>query len=382
MKDYQVLVIGPRRGLIEVLRARGVNFSIWQERSVFNVVRSQKSVTAPLWNSAAKIREQIRTSFRGQHFTHVIAGTEAAVLASSVARRQVGARLSSTVTGNRCRDKLLMKHYLSKFDIPMTRYMADAADLDPKVVFTTLGAPVVRKFRKSSGGKGIQFLQSPDDYAPGCHGSSILERFIDAPEASIESFIDRGQIRFVNITRYEVKGHTNFVPGVIDGELHRTLTALNKSVIEALGIDWGMTHLEVYLTEHGPLFGEVALRPPGGYIMNAMRHAWDFNPWEAFLAMELGENFVFPDKPTCYAAAEVLHPGAGVVKEVRGKSRVLDEQGVMECRVKVKPGDVLDDRAGLSQDAGFVVHTSPTPQQRQRLHALINEALVIEIEAR
>lgn len=380
MTDYQVLVIGPRRGLIEVLRTRGINFSIWQERSVFNVARSQKSVTAPLWNSAEKIREQIRTSFSGRQFTHVIAGTEAAVLPASVARRQVGSRLCNTVTGNRCRDKLLMKQYLSKFGIPMTRYMADVTGLDPQTVFNNLGSPVVRKYRKSSGGKGLQFLQSPDEYIPGSHGHSILERFVDAPEASIESFIDDGRIRFTNITRYEVKGHTNFVPAVVTSEEHKMLIALNERVIEALNIEWGMTHLEVYLTEQGPLFGEVALRPPGGYIMNAMQHAWDFNPWEAFLAMELGEDFVFPETPSGYAASEVLHPGAGKVTAVRGKSRVLEEQGVMEFRVKIKPGDVLDCRMGFGQDAGYVVHISPTPQQRQVLHEFINETLVIELE--
>ena len=35
----------------------------------------------------------------------------------------------------------------------------------------------------------------------------------------------------------------------------------------------------------GLLFGEIALRPPGGYIMNAMHHAYGFDPWAAFVAM-------------------------------------------------------------------------------------------------
>ncbi len=379
MTDYQVLVIGPRRGLIEVLRARAIPFSVWQEKNYFVATAPQKSVTAPLWNSPEKIREQIRTSFPREQFTHVIAGTEAAVLPAAIARRQLGARLSSTVTGNRCRDKLLMKEYLSGFGIPMTRYMADRADLDPVEVFAALGSPVVRKYRKSSGGKGLQLIRRPEDFAPGTHGLSILERFVDAPEASIESFIDDGQIRFTNITRYEVKGHTNFVPAFFDAECERTLRTLNERVIQALHIGWGMTHLEVYLTAKGPLFGEIALRPPGGYIMNALQHAWDFNPWEAFLAMELGEKFEFPTKPINYAAAEVLHPGAGRVTAVHGKSTVLAEQGVREFRIKVKPGDVIDTRSGLGQDAGYVLHASASAQERQRLHDLITAELVIEV---
>jgi biotin carboxylase len=379
MTQYRVLVIGPRRGLIDVLRQRGIPFSVWQEKALFTVAGSQLSVVSPLWHSPERIREQVRTSFPDQHFTHVIAGTEAGVVVASVARRQLGARLSSTITGARCRDKLLMKQHLAGFGIPMTRFMADTADLDPHEVFAALGTPVVRKFRKSSGGKGLQFLSSPDQYVPGRQGSSILERFVDAPEASIESFIDRGRIRFTNITQYHHKGHCNFVPAAFDPELERTLLSLNERAIGALGIGWGMTHLEVYLTPRGPLFGEIALRPPGGYIMNALQHAWDFNPWEAFLAMELGEAFQFPEHPACYAAAEVLHPGAGVVLAVRGKSRVLDEEGVQEFRIKVKSGDVIDPRKGLGQDAGYVVHTSATPQDRRALHERIAASLTIEL---
>ena len=379
MTGYQILVIGPRRGLIDVLRARAIPFSLWQQKNLFIAVSPQKSVTAPLWNSAEKVREQVRTSFPGAQFTHVIAGTEAAVFPASVARRQLGARPSSTTTVNRCRDKLLMKEYLSGFGIPMTRYMADHAELDPAAVFAALGGPVVRKYRKSSGGEGMQLIQRPEDFVRVTHGLSILERFIDAPEASVESFIDHGRIRFTNITRYEVKGHSNFVPAYFDRECQHTLLSLNERVIQALGIGWGMTHLEVYLTEKGPLFGEIALRPPGGYIMNALQHAWDFNPWEALVAMELGEQFEFPPQPVSYAASEVLHPGAGRVTAVLGKSKVLAEQGVKEFRIKVKQGDIIEARSGLGQDAGYVVHASPSALERQRLHELIAEELVIEV---
>ena len=348
---------------------------------MFNVPAGQQSLIAPLWNSAQKNREQVRKSFSGQRFTHVIAGTESAVLPAAIARRLVGARQSSTVTGTRCRDKLHMKQHLAGFGIPMTRFLADTASLNPAQVFAELGAPVVRKFRKSFGGKGLTLLERPQDYVPGDHGACILERYIDAPEASVESFIDRANIRFTNITAYQRKGFSNFVPAVLDKALTATILALNERVIAALGITWGMTHLEVYLTKNGPLFGEIALRPPGGYIMNAISHAWDFNPWAAFVAMELGEAFSFPELPSQYAAAEVLYPGAGRISAVKGKSRVLEEQGIREFRLKVKVGERVQARTGLGQDTGYIVHASATPEERSVLHELIERELLIELTA-
>lgn len=379
MTAYRVLVIGPRRGLIEILRERCIPFSIWQQNPTFRVSKTEKSVVVPLWNSAEKIREQVRQSFPGEQFTHVIAGTESAVMAAAVARRQVGARLSSAATGKRCRDKLAMKEHLAGFGIPMTRYRADSPALEPEQVFAELGSPVVRKFRKSSGGRGMQLLKGPEDFVPGKQGVCILERFVDAPEASIESFINNGKIQFTNLTDYHQKGHSNFVPAVFDAELTNTLLALNERVISALGIAWGMTHLEVYLTKKGPLFGEIALRPPGGYIMNALSHAWEFNPWEAFLAMELDEEFEFPEVLNAYAASEVLHPGVGRVVAVKGKAEVLDEQGIREFRVKVKNGQELDARSTLGQDTGYVVHVSATQDERLALHDFIETTLEIEL---
>jgi hypothetical protein len=68
-----------------------------------------------------------------------------------------------------------------------------------------------------------------------------------------------------------------------------------------------------------------------------------------------------------------------MVKAVHGKGRVLDEQGVKEFRVKVKPGDVIDERTGLGQDAGYIVHASATPEARVALHERIARALQIEL---
>ncbi len=239
----------------------------------------------------------------------------------------------------------------------------------------------MRKYRKSSGGRGLQILWTPEEYAHAKPGVCILERYVDAPEASVETFIDRGKIRFTNITQYHRKGHTNFVPAVLESALSDTLLALNERVISALGIEWGMTHLEVYLTDKGPLFGEIALRPPGGYIMNALAHAYDFNTWAAFVSMELGESFEFPDRPEAFVAAEVLHPGEGRVTAIKGKSRLLNEPGVCEFRLKLKVGDIIQARSALGQDTGYIVHASPSPAQRLAQHQRITDALQVEFSS-
>src|SRR5690606_9270992 len=116
-------------------------------------------------------------------------------MAAAVARRLLGARPSSIRTSSRCRDKLLMKQHLSRSGVTMTQYMADSSALTAEEAFAALGSPLVRKWRSSSGGRGIHYIHNAQEFRVGsCR--CLLERYIEAPEASIESFIHKGSIRF------------------------------------------------------------------------------------------------------------------------------------------------------------------------------------------
>ena len=71
-------------------------------------------------------------------------------------------------------------------------------------------------------------------------------------------------------------------------DIKGSVLKLNKMVIEGLNIKWGFTHLEYYMTEEGVLFGEVALRPPGGYIMEVLELVYEQSFWDIFEKVELG----------------------------------------------------------------------------------------------
>jgi hypothetical protein len=379
MNNYHLLIIGPRRGLVNVLRKRQIPFSIWQEKQSSNWTDALQCVTAPFWKSPEKIRQAIRDGFNNSHCTHVIAGTEAGIYPAAIARRLLGARHAETTTALRCRDKLEMKEYLCDFGIPMTRFLAESDAVDAASVFEKLGSPVVRKSRKSSGGRTLQIIHRESDFVLQHGNRNILEKYVSAPEASIESFIDNGHIQFTNITDYYEKGHVNFVPAAFDTALTHAIETLNRDVVEALKIRWGITHLEVYITDKGLLFGEIALRPPGGYIMNAIQHAYDFNPWEAVVAMELGEPFNFPVNPQAFTAVEVQHPGPGTVTTIRGESMVKAHPSMRECYLKVRPGDQVTPRESVGQDTGYLLHASESPAARVQLHHELAQQFLIEV---
>ncbi|MCB1044626.1 MAG: ATP-grasp domain-containing protein [Acidobacteria bacterium] len=364
LNDLRVLVVGPRPDLVRVLSKRGIAFDIWREKKGRKVTTAGLDLLMPFPQKPVSIRKAL-APFSQRNYSHVIAGTENGVHPAAIARRVFQARRSFATTALRCRDKLSMKQFLSRFDVPMTRFLPEYTTLSEQAIFDYLGSPVVKKKRKSSGSRGIAFIDkgSSLDLRPG--GRNLLEQYIDFPEASIETFIQHGEIAFTNITQYVTKGQVNFVPACFDETTVNAIQTLNKTVVSALKIQWGLTHLEVYLTDKGPIFGEIALRPPGGYIMDALKYAYGFDPWEAFVAIELGEPFSFPERERRYVSVEVFHPGEGTVTQISGQDTLRNMAHVKAFKINVGIGDVIQERLGLGQDVGHLIASSPSPEQRK-----------------
>jgi hypothetical protein len=201
----------------------------------------------------------------------------------------------------------------------------------------------------------LKFVNNQSEMTPSRLRGQILEKFVDAPEVSVESFIGSGEVLFQNITEYAQKARINVVPGSVTGTTHEAVLDLNRRVLQALDIKWGMTHLEVYLTREGPLFGEIALRPPGGYIMDLLRLAWGFDPWIAYVATELARPFAFPSRPLAHAAAIILHPGEGTVSEIRGLEQVRAMESVVSAAIRIRPGARIEARTSVGRDVGHVL---------------------------
>lgn len=350
--------MGFRQGLCRALTNLGIRWALWSEKE------PKASLPAVFVHVGKFPRndDRISTILDGYSdfgpFTHIIAGTEASVYPAALARRILNARTSTKSVALRCHDKLHMKVYLRQHAVPMTDFIAGDDIQDAADVVERLGIPVVIKSRHESGGRGLQIVDSPADVMRYSSRNRIMERYVSAPEASVESFINHGEILFENITQYYINKHVNIVPGLLAAEQHQALLAMNRQVIGALKIDWGMTHMEAYLDDAGMLFGEIALRPPGGYIMELISKAYGFNAWEALVHMELDQPYEFPSFSSKHTAACILHPGAGRVRDVKNWDQVSNLPSVYKARLKVKPSEHIAERQGIGEDAGYLLLSS------------------------
>jgi hypothetical protein len=379
-------LIGYRHGIAAALAKLEVPFVVWHERAP--VRRAGKPLAvhiAPYSSSKLQLRRELAHLLPHGPFTHVIAGSEAAVVCAAGARGLLDARRPKHTAVQRCRDKLLMKQHLAQVGIPMTDFLPADPEADPEQILSRLGAPVVVKWRRASGGRGIAFSRDAEELRAELAREKILERYVNCPEASVESFVSRGEVLFASTTEYYIKKHVNVVPAELGVEEREELLRLNTRVIEALRIEWGVTHLEVYRTGEGLLFGEIAIRPPGGYIMDLISLAWQFDAWRAFVSVELDLpdlRSLFPTTavPARYAAAMVIHPGAGLVRSVEGLAEIRAHPAVVAARVKVKPGDRVEPRTGVGEDVGYVLLRADSRSQLMDALAMSRETLRIEMQ--
>jgi hypothetical protein len=113
--------------------------------------------------------------------------------------------------------------------------------------------------------------------------------------------------------------------------------------------------LEVYLREDGLLFGDIALRPPGGYIMELISQSYGFSAWDALVHMELDLPFTFPDTHKYHSAAYIIHPGAGTVQQIKNWDEVCSLPGVFKSKLKLQARLSMDERKGVGEDAGYLL---------------------------
>ncbi len=355
--SHYILITGYRQQLAKAIYQLGIPFSVVTEKPLKTRPPGVDEVLISPFSQISKASDAVDLNLKNTP-THVIAGTEAGVFPAAVLRRIYAARRSSKTLLIRCTDKMAMKKYLRKHDIPMGGFVTHHKGLTAAELVAQLGLPVVVKDRKNSGGRNVVVAATAEALQPLLAPQRLYEQFITAVEGSIESFVEDGKIIFTNLTEYHTNKVANIVPAGFAADETARLQALNAKVIKALNIKWGLTHLEYYRHAGGELFGEVALRPPGGYIMELIKRAYDFDPWQVFVQVELGLPIKnLPADAARFCGTVLLHPGAGTVTSITPPDN-SDYPTLTKANIKVKPGDQISPRHGVGEDVGYCIFSA------------------------
>lgn len=237
---------------------------------------------------------------REHRIERVIAPSERFLLLAARLRTDLGLQGIQYHTAHLFRDKLDMKRTVGAAGVPVPDFTAlDAREQIPQLDWHT--TPKVMKRRDYVGAMDIHVVHSAKhalqvwDRLDPDPGRYEIETFVEGDLYHCDAVVYQGAVVFASSARYIVKpgdfarggagGSTLAPPGPLRNRIHQ----LNAQVIGALGLQDGVTHLEVFHTPYDELvFCEVAARPGGGFIDLMNRRAHGVNLTELAILLEAG----------------------------------------------------------------------------------------------
>ncbi|MBI2608694.1 MAG: ATP-grasp domain-containing protein [Deltaproteobacteria bacterium] len=352
MKTSTLLLVGYRTKAVLAAKELGFNIILWDEKKPPRKKRIlfKKIFTLPLYET--KLPKKFAYQLKQEKINLVSGVTEKSVIPSVFARQALQLPGTPLKVANRCRNKIVMKTFAAKKNIKVTPFMALRKNTNIKTLERKLSYPIVLKYKDRSGRRGLLIARNKKKLRVMMHKRDLAERLITGKEFSIESLIYNGKIIFKNITEYYDLYTINIVPAGLAPKQHKLINKLNEDIIKKFKIKQGMTHLECYLTKEGFIFGEIALRPPGGYLMDLIKIAYHFDPWLALLSIESGKPLTPPQKAKNAAASWLLHPGSGKIKTIQGVKEIKKIKEISAFKIKMKEGDIIQKRKGTSDEYG------------------------------
>ena len=207
------------------------------------------------------------------------AGTDFSTTVSYVAG-SLGLPCVPLAAAERATDKHLMRKALAAAGVPCPGFAEFASTDDPAALAAALRRPLVVKPADSMGSRAVRRVDTDAELHEACAaavavsrtGRAVIEEYMDGIELSLDAIVRGGVAtvcgmadRIIRFPPFFVEmGHTMWseLPDVE----RRSVEAVFRAGIRALGIDNGAAKGDLKLTSRGPMVGEIAARLSGGFM--------------------------------------------------------------------------------------------------------------------
>ncbi|MFJ7326495.1 ATP-grasp domain-containing protein [Streptomyces cyaneofuscatus] len=324
--------------------------------------------------------EAVSEAARSARPDGVVAFSEPHVLAAALLTDELGLRGTSLKAAVLSRNKALQRARFSAAGIGQPEFLV-AEQLADARGWAAGKVPVVVKPLSSAGSAGVELaadIAAFDEAAArrGGEGKLLVERAVTGPEYSWEALVRQGEVWLANLTAKETTGPPHFVETAhrvaveVDDEVQAEVSRLGTAVLQAMGVEDGIVHLEFRLTPDGPAVMEAAVRTPGDRLMDLLGMAYGVDWYEMVIRLALGRELPPCPPVLCRTAAYLPSAPPGKVSEVKGLAEVLAHPGVVEAEVNVAPGDAV---APLRSSAGRVGHVLLKAPDTRTLEAALDD---------
>tara|TARA_R110000737_G_scaffold34232_2_gene52652 strand:+ start:6813 stop:7961 length:1149 start_codon:yes stop_codon:yes gene_type:complete len=378
-----VLVVGRRGRCYRAALNMGHKVFLWSDGPLHESRKEKLAGCIETVFKSCEIRllKSAIDTIREFNIDFVIAATESSVDLAAMIREEFKLSGTPLKITNILHNKNEMKLEALKHNVPITKFHLITEKDTPEALIEKLSLPLVIKPVAESGARGVMVLKSLEQVKAHAKPGLLAEAFVAGNEVSVETFIHNGIAIFHNITDYLHQWRKSILPASLDQDLQQQIIKINNRVIAGFGVQNGMTHAEFYLTKDGPVFGEMAVRPPGGYYMELIEYAYGFNPWQTYVELETGATpKPLPVKANKYACVLMIHPGAGIVDEVAGLEKFTELKEIERFKFKIASGAVVPEHDSTSSEIGHVLMSADSRKTLLEKLKIIEDSLVITMK--
>lgn len=259
------------------------------------------TVQTTRWGDYAHVRADAAALAAARPVFAVGTVNEALMELAAELRAQLGLGGMDGALVERFRNKLVMKQLLSAAGVRVPAYCASGERAAVAALLERHGQLVIKPV-DGYGARAVTFVRTAAELEAWYAGHEDVdayeaEEFIDGSLYHINALVRDRQVLLTAGALY-VPGMANidfasgapFVSVMIeDDELKPRLTAFSTRVIEVLGLDNGVTHLECFVTGAGEIvLCEIAARPGGGGIVHMIEAQYGVNYCWASLMLQGG----------------------------------------------------------------------------------------------
>jgi biotin carboxylase len=308
-------------------------------------------------------------------------------LLAAMASARLGLRGNSPRSVEAAQNKFRMRELLAEAGLRSPRFRLVSLSDDPSTLAREAPYPCVLKPVFLAASRGVIRADSPAEFQAafrriaailalpdvrdrgGDWASQLLvESFIPGSEVALEGLLEAGQLRVLALFDKPDPLDGPFfeetiylTPSRLRAERQAEIAETVARTAEALGLCEGPVHAELRLNDAGAWVVEIAARSIGGLCSSVLEFGTGVSLEDIILRHALGAPLpALPDEMRPSGVMMLPIPRRGILREVRGRERALEVEGIAGIDVTIPRGEELVPLPEGDRYLGFIFAHAPT----------------------
>ena len=308
---------------------------------------------------------------------------------------KLGLHSISYGTAFKATDKFEMIKAFKAHDVASPWFFTVDSLEELKALESQMSYPCIMKPTDNAGSHGVvlahdfdELLQSYEySRASARHGRVIIEEYLQGNEVSVAVMVVDGKVNILQITDKLTTGAPHFVemghsqPSRHPLETQKAIKDLAAQACNAVGIDQGPAHVEMMVTERGPVMIELGARMGGDNITTALVPlSTGIDMVKATIDVALGNTPDIEPKCQCGSAIHYLEAPEGVIASIIGVEEAKQMPHVKDVIMTKGVGDPSTPIHCSNDRIGSVIAQAATAEEAVKACEKAMKLIKIEIK--